>query len=181
MSVSTDTDTSSIYKSPVGYGSNAASCIDTSRGIWALWDGSNGISFYRTNNGVGNDYYVPTTTGTAPTVGQGSIVYDSDNDCFRLWIGGGKQIWKLKAPVTSPYQGGNAWTWSSATPGTGSTPDAQNTNGTFGRFNMINSADIVGMPLMNAYNGTMYFYKSGPSVAGGSSSSNRRSLLGVGT
>jgi hypothetical protein len=178
--IATNTDTSSIYKSPVGYGSNAASCIDTSRGIWALWDGSNGISFYRTNNGVGNDYYVPTTTGTAPTVVQGSIVYDSANDCFWLWLGNGKEIWKLKAPGTSPYQGGNAWTWSHATPGTGSTPDAQNTNGTFGRFNRTASVDFPGMPLMNAYNGTMYFYKSGPSVAASGTIRRNAILNGLG-
>lgn len=172
---------SGIYQNDLaGYGGNAQAALDTSRGIIAMWDNRNGISFYRTNDITTADYYVPSTTGTAPTTGNGSIVYDSANDCFRVWIGGGKQLWKLKAPATSPYQGGNSWTWSNATPGSGSTPDAQNTNGTFGRFNMINSADIVGMPLMNAYNGTMYFYKSGPSVAASGTIRRNALLNGLG-
>ncbi len=178
--VALNTHTAQIYKSPVGYGGNAVSCIDTVRGLWCIWDGTNGISFYRTNNGAGNDYYVPTTTGTAPT-GQGSIIYDPVADKLRLWVGGGKTLYTLTPPASLPYAGGNAWTWSNATAGTGSTPDTQNLQGTFGRFGYSSNADVVGYILLNNPNGSIYFYKSGASVVGATGTAGRRSLLGVGS
>lgn len=177
--VAANTKTDALYKSPVGAGGNTASDIDTSRGLWAWWSSSGGISFYRTNNGVSNDYYVPTTTGTAPS-GQGSILYDSVADVFRVRLDAdGKKIWTLTPPASNPYAGGNAWTWSSATPGTGATPDTGNAQGTFGRFGYSPNADVKGYVLMNNPDGKIYFYKSAASV-GGSTPKFRASLLGVG-
>lgn len=168
----------------VGYGGNGMAAIDTNLGIIAYWDNRSDrrLSFYRTNNGVSNDYYQPSTTGTAPADGNGSILYDPVAGVFRFWNGGGKTIWTLTPPGSNPYEGGNAWTWSSATPGTGSTPDAQNTNGTFGRFSYSPNADVLGYVLLNTYDGNIYFYKSGASVTGGGGAGNAgfRSLLGVG-
>lgn len=178
--VATDTHDEEWYKSPTDGAGNPTSCIDTALGIWAIYDGSAGLSFYRTNNGVSNDWYAPSTTGTAPT-GQGSILYDPVAAVFRVWVGGGKTIWTLTPPGTSPYQGGNNWTWSSATAGSGSTPDTQNAQGTFGRFGYSPNADVVGYILMNNPDGNIYFYKSGASVAGAAAgNAGFRSLLGVG-
>lgn len=155
--VATDTVTSDDFKT-TNANDNAAAAMDTARGIFASWDGTNGIEFFDTNGGVANDYYVPTTTGTAPT-GQGGILYDSRLDAFLIWVDGGKQLWKLTPPSSSPYQGGNAWTWSNWTPSGGSTPDAAAVGGTFGRFNWVAKTDVLGYILLNNATGSIYFYK----------------------
>ncbi len=162
---------SGIYQNAlIGYGGNGAAAIDTALGIIGYWDNRYGISFYRTNNGVSNDYYVPTTTGTAPTTGNGSIIWDPVASVFKVRLDAdGKKLWILTPPGSSPYQGGNAWVWSSFTPGTGDTPDTGNTNGTFGRFGNSPNADVKGHVLLNNPNGKIYFYKSAASVAGGPS------------
>lgn len=157
--VATDTYARENFKSPPWSTSNAPhGAIDTSRGIWAIaYNG--GIAFYRLNNGVSNEYYTPTTSGTAPT-GNRSIVYDPVDDCFVLWNGNGKQLWFLTPPASSPYQGGNAWGWSSATPSGGATPDAADTNGTKGRFGLVNTANFRGYVLVNSNTGSVYFYRA---------------------
>lgn len=157
--VDTDTYSEALFKSPGWSTGNACSAIDTNRGIWAIyWSG--GINFYRLNAGTGNDYYTPSTTGTAPT-GSGSILWDSVADAFKVWNGNGKQIFTLTPPGANPYQGGNSWTWSSATPGAGATPDAAQTNGTFGRFSYVNNgAGLKGYVLLNSSTSSAYFYKA---------------------
>lgn len=161
---------SGIYQNDmIGYGGNGAAAIDTALGIIGYWDNRYGISFYRTNNGVSNDYYTPSTTGTAPADGNGSIIYDPVAGVFIVRLDAdGKKIWTLTPPGSSPYEGGNAWTWTSSTPGTGDTPDAGNTNGTYGRFGYSPNADVVGYILLNHYDNNIYFYKSGASVTGAS-------------
>ncbi len=159
--VAADTHTRSIYKSPPNFGNNAASCIDTVRGIWAIWEYTNGISFYRTNNGVANDYYFPTVTGPKPTPGNGSIIYDPVDDVIKLWIGEGRKLWTLAPPPANPYQNGNAWTWSVETvPFYGATPNTQSAQGTFGRFNYLPGTDIRGYVLLNSATGSVYFYNA---------------------
>lgn len=156
--ISTQTPTRSNFKSP-GWGSNAMSAIDTSRGIWCIV--SNGVTnFYRLNNGTGNDYYTPTTTGTAPSGSNITVLYDSVSDRFVMWNGNGKTLYFLTPPGTNPYQGGNAWTWSSVSPASGSTPDAQQSTGTFGRFQFVNNGSgLVGYLLLNSATSSSYFYR----------------------
>lgn len=157
--VATNTYTSENFKSPPWSTSDAAhGAIDTVRGIWAIAY-SGGIAFYRLNNGVSNEYYTPTTSGTAPT-GRKSIVYDPVDDRFVLWNGNGKQLFFLTPPASSPYQGGNAWVWSSTTPGSGATPDAADTNGTKGRFGLVNTGDFRGYVLVNSNTSSVYFYRA---------------------
>lgn len=157
--VATDTYSRTLFKSPGWSTGNAVSAIDTNRGIWAIyWSG--GINFFRTDSAALNDYYTPSTTGTAPT-GVGSILWDPVADAFKVWNGNGKQLFTLTPPASSPYQGGNAWTWSNATASSGDTPDSQSTNGTFGRFNYIdNGSGLRGYILLNSASSSAYFYKT---------------------
>lgn len=157
--VATDTYSRTLFKSPGWSTGNAVSAIDTNRGIWAIyWSG--GINFFRTDSAALNDYYTPSTTGTAPT-GAGSILWDPVADAFKVWNGNGKQLFTLTPPASSPYQGGNAWTWSNATASSGDTPDSQSTNGTFGRFNYIdNGSGLRGYILLNSASSSAYFYKT---------------------
>lgn len=156
--IGADTWTRVLFKSPGWSTGNACSAIDYTRGIWAIyWSG--GINFFRLNDINANDYYAPSTTGTAAT-GAGSIIYDPVADAFKVWNGNGKQIFTLAPPATSPYQGGNSWTWSSTTPAGGSTPSAAATNGTFGRFSYIdNGTGLRGYLLLNSSTESFYFYK----------------------
>ena len=148
---------SDAYSKSPGFGTNAASAIDESRGLWGIY-GTSGFQFYRLNAGTGNDYYTPSTTGTAPT-GQGGIVWDEVDDRFVIWNGNGKQVFFLTPPSTSPYQGGNAWVWSSETAGTGETPTSQVSNGTFGRFALVNEAGKRMYVLQNVYTDDVYLYR----------------------
>ena len=156
--IGSDTWNRVLFKSPGWSTGSACSAIDPTRGIWAIYYGT-GINFFRLNDISGNDYYTPTTTGTAPT-GAGSIIWDATADSFKVWNGNGKQVFTLTPPATNPYQGGNAWTWSSVTPGAGSTPSAAATNGTFGRFAYIdNNSGLRAYVLLNSSTESLYFYK----------------------
>lgn len=153
----TDTWSSDTFKSPGWSGGNACSAIDTTLGLWAIkWNA--GLNFFRTTS-TANDYYTPSQTGTAPT-GTTSILYDPVAGAFKCWNGNGKQLFTLTPPGTSPYQGGNAWTWSSSTPAGGATPDAAQINGTYGRFGYVDNGDgLRGYFLFNSSTGSVYCYK----------------------
>lgn len=148
------------FKSPPG-GSNPASALDRNRGLWAIMS-STTLNFYRTNNGVSNDYYAPSVTGTPPGNGSGSsnksIVWDPVDDRFVVWNDNGKQLFFLTPPATNPYQGGNAWTWSSTTPSGGLTPGAGYTDGTFGRFAYIQTSTFRGYALTYSADAVPLFY-----------------------
>jgi hypothetical protein len=148
-----------------GRNGDTASAFDSSRGIWAMWGATGGIRFFRTNSFF-NSYYNPSTTGTAPTTATGSIIYDEALDCFIVWTGGAT-LYRLTPPATNPYSGGNAWTWSSETPGAGATPNTKQANGTFGRFQRVSSAECQGYILCNQYNDDTYFFRTGAVVGGG--------------
>jgi hypothetical protein len=156
--------TRNIYAGASGNG-DTASAFDSTRGIWATWSAVSGIRFFRTNN-INNSYYNPSTTGSAPTSATGSILYDEALDCFIVWTGG-QTLYRLTPPATNPYQGGNAWTWSSETPAGGSTPSTKQGNGTYGRFSRVSSAECQGYILSNASNADIYFFRTGSVVAGG--------------
>jgi hypothetical protein len=157
--VALDSHDFDLFKSPGFTSETAVSSIDTGRGLWAIGDAAGVLNFYRLNNGTGNDYYTPTTTGTAPTSIQG-LIWDSVADAFKVWTNNGKQIFTLTPPATNPFQGGNAWTWSSVTPAGGSTPDAAAAGGTFGRFGFVNSANFRGYVLYNAAASSAFFYRA---------------------
>lgn len=140
-------------------GVDGQGAIDTVRGIWCAVGKNGGIQFYRTNNGVSNDYYTPSTTGTAPT-NRHSILYDPVADCFKIWSNEGKKIFSLTPPATNPYQGGNAWVWSSVTPASGSTPGTARSDGTFGRFNYVHTTSFRGYILVNNDDQTPLFYRA---------------------
>jgi hypothetical protein len=143
------------------WGDQPASAIDTKRGIWAIY-GNGVLNFYEVNAGTFscNSYYVPKTTGSGPTgTGGGSILYDAINDHFVVWNDSGTEFWTLTAPSSSPYYGGNDWTWSAVTPSGGATPTAQNTQGTYGRFNYIPNPTITGYILLNRVTDAIYFYR----------------------
>ena len=172
--VANDTYARDIYTDGSGNG-DTATARDSSRGIWATWSASAGISFKRLDT-LGSSYYNPSTTGTAPTSQTGSILYDEDLDCFIVWVGG-TTLYRLTPPATNPYSGGNAWVWSSETPGAGSTPDTKQANGTYGRFARVSSAECQGYLLNNQHNGDTYFFRTG-SVAGGGGFTQRSILVG---
>jgi hypothetical protein len=187
--VASNAFTADIFKSP-GWSTNPASAFDTSRSIWAVY-AAGVLNFYDARSGTANDYYAPTTTGTAPT-GDGSVIYDAVDDAFFFWNGGGKKIFKLAPPATLPYQGGNAWTWTNFTPGTGSTPTGQagtnasfspetgTSTGTYGRWAYVPGTAIRGYLLMNRTEDSIYFYRPSDSagVTGGGPS--MLPLLGAG-
>jgi hypothetical protein len=148
------------FKSPNAQNQGAAAALDTSRGLFFIRSPSVALQGYRTNNGTSNDYYNVSTTGTGPTgSAQAGMLWDPVADAFKVWAGTGKTIYTLTPPGTSPYEGGNAWTWSSSTPGTGSTPSNETTNGTYNRFAYVSTSTIRGYVLLNAANGSIYFFK----------------------
>lgn len=161
----TDTYAAALSRSPRISEDGTTSAVDNTRGIWGIWDATQGVSFYRTNNGVSNDYYFPTTTGTPPT-GRLGMLWDDVADQFVLG-GGGKTIYKLTPPATNPYEGGNAWVWTSETPAGGSTPDAINSNGTYGRFALVSGDGYRGYTVVNRTSGDIYFFRTGDISGGG--------------
>ena len=154
---------------------NAATALDTKRGIWAVfgYDGGQYLYFYRTNNGVNNSGYSPATTGTPPstsTSANGSIIYDPVADCFVCWYNSGATLWTLTAPSSNPYQGGSAWTWSTITPSGGAAPTAESglitadgepgyTTGTYGRFAYVPNPIVRSYILMNRTQDPIFLYK----------------------
>jgi hypothetical protein len=185
----TDVYTQQIHKSPVG--SDSATCaLDYNLGIMAVLSHTSGLSFFRINT-LNNDFYVPSTTGTAPPTngtptpgnGIGSILYDETDSVFRAYAGDSarRRVYTLTPPGTNPHQGGNAWTWSNEEPSGGSTPDTQQANGTYGRYNRIGVEGIQGDILLNSATGDMYMFRTGSIVAGQSGPpKGSLSLLGVG-
>jgi hypothetical protein len=155
--------------------SNAASALDTKRGIWAIFGNDSGqyLYFYATSEGVNGSGYVPTMTGTPPSTSggvNGSIIYDAAADCFVCWYNSGAQLWTLTAPASNPYQGGNAWAWNAIAPQGGAAPSVEcglNTSlgepgyptGTYGRFAYVPNPAVQGYALMNRPNDPIYFYK----------------------
>lgn len=156
--VAGDSYTSALFKNAIA-GTNAHSAIDESRGLWfAVWSGSTSVQGYRLNNGTANDYYTVTTAGTPPASGTNkSIIYDPVDDRFVVYSGNGREIFFLTPPKTSPYAGGNAWTWSSIVAG-GDTPGTSQTNGTFGRFAYVPSP-IRGYLLWNSETQQPIFFR----------------------
>lgn len=137
----------------------SATAIDTNRGLWFSIGGGQ-YDFYRTNNGVDNDWYVPTTTDTAPTADNGACVWDSVGDAFIVWNDRGKTLFKLSPPASAPYAGGDPWTWSSFTPTGGVTPSDGHANGTFGRFNIAYLGGTARIyVLMNSVDEPIFFFK----------------------
>jgi len=142
---------------------HATSCIDTKRGIWAIWDSGN-LCFYEVYSGApsSNGFYVPTLSGSLPSISgyAGSILYDSINDYFVIWPGSGKSIYKLVPPSSLPYKGGNAWTVTAIAPSSGATPDAEySSTGTFGKFQFVPNPLVTGYVLVSLANGYVYFYR----------------------
>jgi hypothetical protein len=155
--VAANTHSSGLFKSPPWSGSTACD-VDTALGIWAIRSSDVAICFYRTNNGTGNDYYTPSTTGTAPSTANLGLAYDPLLGRFAC-RDTGKSIFYLTPPATSPYQGGNAWTWSSETPSGGSTPSAGTTNGTYGRFRYVGGS-LRGYILLNSATESIYYFRA---------------------
>jgi hypothetical protein len=195
--VSANTYTADNFRSPLGYGGNAMSALDSARGILCYWDNALGLSFYRTNNGTSNDYYRPTTTGSTPYRAGGSGT--STNNCSVTWAkakdlfifkcqqdsGAGstanvRSFWYLIPPATNPYAGGNAWTWREVTPSAGASPTTVEANGTFGRFQWIDNADIRGLLLENDATDSLYFYLDSTATTASTAPAFFKALQGVG-
>jgi len=126
--------------------------IDNNRGIFASIGGGTTLQFYRTNNGTGNDWYVPslnTTSASLPTDPYTSGFWDSVNDRFVLMADTGNSIRYVTPPASNPYQGGNAWVVTSVTPG-GVTVPAASANGTYGRFLEFHIAGVQVYLRMNS-------------------------------
>jgi hypothetical protein len=122
--------------------------------------GNGVVNFYRLNNGIANPFYAPSTTGAAPTGLNMTVLHDPVADRFVVWPDGGSTIYTLTPPGSSPYQGGNAWTWATVTPGGGATPPAGRTEGTFGKFNYISAGSVRGYILMTDGAADLYFYRA---------------------
>lgn len=152
--IATDAWSSANFKSPLGTLHMAA--IDTGRGLMLTNNGSGAICAYRLNNGLNNDFYTLSTTGTGPGT-RGPFIYDPRTDSFRCWVGG-NTLYTLTPPASSPYQGGNAWVWSSVTI-SGSTVPAQNASGTYGRFARVVIGGISGYLLANSSASSTLFFR----------------------
>lgn len=137
-------------------GASDSAAVDQVNGIFAI-RGSTSLQFFRTNDIIANDYYTPTTAGTAPSGAQG-FVYNKAAHKYVAWFSG-KRLDALWPPGTSPYQGGNAYSWTTYTPAAGSTPSAPAANGTFNRFSYVHTAAVRGYVLLNADTESVYFYK----------------------
>jgi hypothetical protein len=128
---STDTFAAAGFKSPGFAGGNPIMAIDDTLGILAVYwtDGSGDghLNFYRTNNGLSNDYYAPSLTGSLPTgvSNSGTIIHDAAGGFFVIWANEGKKIYRVTPPVggAGPYQGGDPWVVTNYTPSGGETPD----------------------------------------------------------
>jgi hypothetical protein len=164
--VASNTHTSDTFKSPsFSNPTGEMSALDTELGIWGIFY-NGGVNFFRTNNGVSNDYYVPSTSGTAPT-GAKSVLYDPVDKRFVVWNGNGRQLFYLTPPATNPYAGGNAWVWSSDTAsgdtpsGAAGTVDAEpgengTDTGTYGRFALISGSGWRAYTLLNRAGDPIY-------------------------
>lgn len=164
--VASNTHTSGTFKSPsFSNPTGEMSALDTDLGIWAIFY-NGGVNFYRTNNGVSNDYYVPSTSGTAPT-GAKSALYDPVDKRFVVWNGNGRQLYYLTPPATSPYAGGNPWVWTNDT-ASGDTPtgaagtvgaapgESGTDTGTYGRFALISGDGWRAYTLLNRAGDPVY-------------------------
>ena len=101
--------------------------------------------------------YTPSTTGSAPSLGA-TAALDWDEAGGRFVVrSSGRTLYYL-TPGANPNAGGDAWAWSSVTPGAGATPAAEVANGTYGRFRMVNGT-LRGALLMAAHNAPISFYK----------------------
>lgn len=156
-------------KSP-GWSHEAIMACDQNRGILCvtasapLESNTFVINFHRTSTWGSSDFYVPSTTGTAPTPAGGGptwaapvVVWNQDLDCFIVWWGG-QTIYKLTPPASSPYDGGNPWAWSTLPTG-GVTPATPNPAGVNGRFQYIHNSLIRGYITVNTNSDDVYFYK----------------------
>jgi hypothetical protein len=143
--------------------------LDSKRGIICCFGALNATNtvFYQTT-GTGNNAYAPTTSGSGPSGGSGSVVWDSINDRFVVWSNSGQTLWTLTPPATNPYSGGNAWTWSTLATG-GVTPSVEaglaagdgsgSNTGTYGRFQFVPNPAITGYILLNRVTDQIYFYR----------------------
>ena len=142
-----------------GMVTGSACANDDLDSIAAFWSVNASVLFYDRRNGLANDYYFPTVSGTPmPNGTAAGMCWDSSRKRFVFWQSG-KTLWFLTRPATNPYAGGNAWVWSSTTPGSGSTPDAAQVNGTYGRFGYSPNAAVEGYTLVNSSSGSVYFFK----------------------
>lgn len=110
-----------------------AAC-DQSRGIIVNSNAGNTFVFFRPSTAASSDFYTPSTTGTAPTT-VSAVQWDPVDDRFVFYTGSNTWFF-LTPPATSPYQGGNSWTWSSEI-FTGDTIDAAQAVGTYGRMQIV--------------------------------------------
>lgn len=101
--------------------------------------------------------YTPSTTGSAPSLG-GSAALDWDEAGARFVVRSSGSTLYYLTPGANPNAGGNAWAWSSVTPGAGATPAAAVENGTYGRFRMVGGT-LRGALLMAAHNAPISFFK----------------------
>jgi hypothetical protein len=138
------------------FGSHGCTDIDSSRGLWVIFT-ENGLKGYRTNNGVANDFYTVNASAGAPASPQG-FLYDPVADKFIAWSGG-QTLYTLTPPGSSPYEGGNQWTWANTTP-SGSTPTAAETTGTFKRFALVQISTARGYVVVSDAGESVYFYRA---------------------
>lgn len=153
----TYTDGGFNFKSPT-FGANPSAAIDQNRQILAIY-GDSALNFFRTNNGTNPNYYVPTTTGTAPANQSRAILWDDINDWFAIWDGSGNTWTKLTPPASNPFEGGNAWTYSTVT-GTGATVGSGQVNGTYGRWGLIKRGSARFYALLNSNSQSMFIYRA---------------------
>lgn len=133
---------------------NCKAAIDPRHNLFALYDAGTvrALNLASTSNA----WFTPTVAGSGPSA-QGSIVYDAVGQRFLVWADSGRTLYTLTVGA-NPFSGGDNWSWGSIVPGTGATPSAAASNGTYSRFQYVPSP-IRGVILMNATNGALYFHK----------------------
>lgn len=87
-----------------------------------------------------------------------SAVYHAPSRAILCWQNDGANIIKLARP-TDPV--GGTWTWSTVSPDGSNavTPSTAQSNGTFGRFNLMTIGGIDVLVIVNDYNGPTYVYR----------------------
>jgi hypothetical protein len=151
----TGTWTNYAKDNPFG-ANNTKAAIDRNNNLFVFINGS--TVYVQNLAAPGSTIYSPSAVGSGPPTGDGSTIeYDEAGSRFVVWNTSGKTLYFL-TPGANPLAGGDAWTWTTVTPGTGSIPANAVAQGTFGRFRMNNGV-LRGVVLMPAQTQPIVFYK----------------------
>ena len=138
----------------------------TSNGKAGLYPDKSLLVFFSGSGGVravdlrsAPSLYSPSVTGSPPSIGR-ALDWDSKTGSFVSWSQNSNEVHFL-SPGANPYNGGDAWAWSSVSPTSGATPTAPSASGhLFGRFRVVNKGGMTGYLVMSLATSAIYFYRT---------------------